>query len=683
MTLYTQSQPQKQILTEENARLRKEIAALQERLRIVQLREQHYRKLAEQNCDILSVHDSDSRVDYVTPAGADLLGYRPEELIGQNALQFVHPDDRIEIEAKGIPPKNLTEYTTRYRIRHKDGHFIAVETKTLVMFDSKGMPDELVCRTNALPHETQPEQKSFDRRIGALLNALPDKLAILDAQTGRYLYLNTAFQQMLGYTHADYTAWQALPAAERDLRLLHPAESALHLECQQRLEALQEGEVYETQYQVRHLHDAWKQVQHHFTMLNFTMLNRATDDSPAYILDVAQELAPHPPVDEIQDTTGFHSAGLPHNQQTEAWLKQSQTRLLSIIEHLPIMVLAFDAEGKILAWNGGAVAISGFQAEEVIGKMTTSEILLVEVETRKQWCVKWQETGGDLRNIHMRFPTKFGDRRDILWTTLSPRFPIEGWPHWGVAIDITEQQRVEHELRKSRDELEHRVQERTSDLTAFAHSTAHDLKAPLATTKGYVDLLLGKYGSVGVEESKIFLREIETSIDDMITLINAMLLFATLDHSEVPLTCLNMGLVLRNVLKRLEFQIRDSDATLETPDMWPNVVSYAPWIEEVWTNYLTNAIKYGGTPPYLRFGADTLGDGRCRFWIHDNGQGIPEDKLKQLFKPFTRMDLSHKDGHGLGLSIVQHMIEKLGGQVGVESTPGEGSTFYFILPIQS
>ncbi len=111
-------------------------------------------------------------------------------------------------------------------------------------------------------------------------------------------------------------------------------------------------------------------------------------------------------------------------------------------------------------------------------------------------------------------------------------------------------------------------------------------------------------------------------------------------------------------------------------------LGYAPWVEEVWVNYLSNAIKYGGRggePPRMELGAEAQADGMIRFWVHDNGAGITPEDQARLFTPFTRLDQVRAAGHGLGLSIVRRIADKLGGHVSVDSQIGEGSTFSFTL----
>lgn len=103
---------------------------------------------------------------------------------------------------------------------------------------------------------------------------------------------------------------------------------------------------------------------------------------------------------------------------------------------------------------------------------------------------------------------------------------------------------------------------------------------------------------------------------------------------------------------------------------------------QVWTNYLSNGLKYGGDSPLLELGAEKLADGMVRYWVQDYGNGLTEEARKTLFIEFSRLDEVRVEGQGLGLSIVRRIVEKLGGQVGVESEDisGKGSLFYFMLP---
>jgi signal transduction histidine kinase len=126
--------------------------------------------------------------------------------------------------------------------------------------------------------------------------------------------------------------------------------------------------------------------------------------------------------------------------------------------------------------------------------------------------------------------------------------------------------------------------------------------------------------------------------------------------------------------------IEQSQVQISEPDGWPAAVGYAPWVEEMWANYLSNAIKYGGQPPRVELGCDLRPDHKVRFWVRDHGSGLTPEEQVQLFSPFTRLSKVNIEGHGLGLSIVQRIAERLAGEVGVESQPGQGSLFFFTLP---
>jgi two-component system sensor histidine kinase/response regulator len=165
-------------------------------------------------------------------------------------------------------------------------------------------------------------------------------------------------------------------------------------------------------------------------------------------------------------------------------------------------------------------------------------------------------------------------------------------------------------------------------------------------------------------------------------------------RTEVVTEPLDMAGIVAEARLRLVHLIGDTqaDIILQDASAWPVARGYGPWVEEVWVNYLSNALKYGGQPPRVELGADPLSipltsggeEGRVmvRFWVRDNGQGVTPEDQARLFTPFTRLDQARAKGHGLGLSIVRRIVEKLGGQVGVESdgVPGQGSTFFFTLP---
>ncbi|MFC1848894.1 ATP-binding protein [candidate division CSSED10-310 bacterium] len=222
-----------------------------------------------------------------------------------------------------------------------------------------------------------------------------------------------------------------------------------------------------------------------------------------------------------------------------------------------------------------------------------------------------------------------------------------------------------------------------AELDSFAHTVAHDLKNPLTALIGYSDFLKKSHTRIPPAEVGNALSMIARNGRKMTNIIEELLLLSLIRKKEdIDLNPLNMSAIVSEVQVRLSDMITKHQTRIIEPETWPQVWGYSPWIEEVWVNYISNAIKYGGQPPLVTLGAGTETSDLVRFWVRDNGSGIPVEQQERLFTPFERLDQVDIKGHGLGLSIVRRIIEKLGGQVGVESVevPGQGSTFFFTLP---
>jgi two-component system, sensor histidine kinase and response regulator len=224
------------------------------------------------------------------------------------------------------------------------------------------------------------------------------------------------------------------------------------------------------------------------------------------------------------------------------------------------------------------------------------------------------------------------------------------------------------------------LQASNNELNAFAHTVAHDLKNPLATIMLTADITERYLKQGNVEKSCHTLSALRNGVHKLDNIIDELLLLSSVRKETVVKSPLIMDRIVAQALLRLQRMNEQFAVTVDAPASWPRALGYAPWVEEVWVNYLSNGIKYGGAPPALVLGADNLPNGRVCFWVQDNGPGIEAAKLDNLFVEFTRLEQTRAQGHGLGLSIVKRIVEKLDGEVGVASTPGEGSRFYFVLP---
>jgi PAS domain S-box-containing protein len=322
-------------------------------------------------------------------------------------------------------------------------------------------------------------------------------------------------------------------------------------------------------------------------------------------------------------------------------------------------VLVLDTQGRIVDANPAMLQLLQRPAREVIGQQV-GQVLRGQADLIERYRDKPEVhdevtigTGSAQRCFDLRISPLHGRREQLTGRVV-------------VLRDITER-------RREAEERERLIQE----LDAFAHTVAHDLKTPLGAVIGYAELL--QLSDLTEAQRQQYQRVIAWTGDKMANIIDELLLLAGMHKEQAWIERLDMKRIVDEALRRLAFMREEYQARVTQPASWPPALGYAPWIEEVWVNYLSNAIKYGGRPPRVELGADTLPDGTPRFWVRDNGPGIAAEDQTRLFVSFTQIDRVRAQGQGLGLSIVRRIVERLGGEVGVESEPGRGSLFYFTL----
>jgi len=242
-----------------------------------------------------------------------------------------------------------------------------------------------------------------------------------------------------------------------------------------------------------------------------------------------------------------------------------------------------------------------------------------------------------------------------------------------------ERHRLVTELSQKASELE----VRNAALDAFSHTMAHQIRGPLSQIIGFTEYAESTFSDELTEDLRHILQRILQSGLKMNNMLSEILLLASVRSlSDVELFPLEMSRIVAEVRKRLRLQIDKYQAELIVPTSWPTALGHASWVEEVWVNYITNGLKYGGNPPKLKLGGKRTNN-MIHFWVQDNGQGIAPDDKSRLFKPHSRLYEHRVKGEGLGLSIVLRIIHRLGGEVGVESKVNEGSIFWFSLPAAS
>ena len=366
---------------------------------------------------------------------------------------------------------------------------------------------------------------------------------------------------------------------------------------------------------------------------------------------------------------------------TEQRQNEEQIRLLSrAVEASPVSIVMTDLSGQIIYVNPKFSETTGFSLEEVRG--LNPRILQSGKTPPETHADMWQTimTGqvwsGEF--INMRRDGSLYLETAVISPILDP--DTDQITHFiAVKEDITERRQAEEALHRLNQELK----ERNADLDAFAYTVAHDLKSPMALLIGYSELLLDSGSNLPPEQLRNSLKAIVNSTHKANRIIESLLLLSRVQRQEVIAGPVNMGAIVQEALSRLAPEIKASNAEVALPETgeWPTVLGDEAWLEQIWVNYLSNALKYGGQPPKIRIRATWQSDGYARFVCCDNGPGLTPTQQAQIFLPFERLGNNQIAGHGLGLSIVRRIVEKLGGEAGVESQVGQGSEFYFTLPV--
>jgi PAS domain S-box-containing protein len=369
-------------------------------------------------------------------------------------------------------------------------------------------------------------------------------------------------------------------------------------------------------------------------------------------------------------------------------------RLAAIVEFSDDAIISKDLNGVISSWNKGAERIFGYLPHEVIGKPVTIMIPPDRLDEEAVILARLR------RGEHIDHYETIRRRKDgtpvEISLCISPINDDSGKIVGAskIARDITESKEIERALQDAReqlaranDDLEGRIDERTSSLREaishlqeFSYSVSHDLRAPVRAMQGYAKILREDYGDRLDETGKEYLDRIIRGGARMDRLVQDILTYTGLSRREIQLQPVSLDQLVHDTVQQFP-EMQPPHAEIVIQGKLPSVMAHEASLSQAISNLLNNAVKFvaPGTRPRVRIRAERR-DGQVRLWVEDNGIGIQPKHQHRLFGMFERVH-PHAiyEGTGIGLAIVRRAAERMGGSAGVESDGFTGSSFWIQL----
>jgi PAS domain S-box-containing protein len=342
-------------------------------------------------------------------------------------------------------------------------------------------------------------------------------------------------------------------------------------------------------------------------------------------------------------------------------------------------IFMLDAGGHVRTWNPGAEKLKGYTETEIVGRHFS---LFYPPEDREQKLPgrALEIAARKGRFVHEGWRVRKDGTRfwaDVLITALRNQYgTLVGFAK--ITRDLTERREAEQELRRTAEEL----RRANAELDAFASLAAHDLVEPLHTIAGMAELVAHRYGPQLGDDGRLLLGEITGGARRMDARIDALLRYARAGRGEIRRVPVRLSTAVAEAVSGLHGLVRERDARIVFDEAMPVVLADPALLDSVLQNFLSNAIKFTeGPAPRVDVTAEPAQAGVVRISIRDRGVGIAPEHRDRIFAAFKRLHSADEvPGTGIGLALCERLVRRQGGELGVDSTPGAGSRFWFTLP---
>jgi PAS domain S-box-containing protein len=643
----------------------------------------------------IGIYDPQGRQIRVNHKMCEMLGYSEAELA---QIDPTHPDDKEEglrlfrelIEGK------RESYQREKRYIRKDGTIIWADLTAAVVRDRQGKARYIVIMVQDITERKQIEQalKESEERFKQTVENAPDPILIY--QGTKWIYANPAATGLLGYSLDELLSMNFWD-------LVHPD---MKEQVRERGLARLRGEPIPPRYEVKIVTKSGEERWVNYTTTLFelegkpavlvlahdiTDLKRMQEELIQYakrlelLRAIDRSILESKPVEEIVGTAFSYIRQLMPCKRVSVILTNWEKMEVEFLVEDPVAGESFKSAVRF--------SLKGFI--EIITLLQQGEpIYIPDVsswgELPSIFQAIWDPTIRSIISVPMRVNGNLIGTLNIG----SEQANAFSKQHIDAAMEIAHQlavaflqAKLKEEVKLYTEHLEQMVAERTkeleeanADMEHFVATLAHDFRAPLMTIHGFAQALLEDYGDRLDETGKDFLQRIVNSCDRLSQLITELRTLVRVRRGEMPLRPISLEQIVRFVLEQLAALIEERGARIQVLCPLPKVMAQEGALVQVLQNLVSNAIKFVPFDriPEVKIWAEERGEW-IRFWVEDNGIGVPPEDRERIFRPFERLTRIERSGVGLGLAIVKVAIERMNGRVGVESEVGVGSKFWFEL----
>ena len=628
-----------------------------------------YRLISENAADVIWVLDPMAgRFTYVSPSVEKLRGYTPAEVMNQPVAQSLTPES-LRLVQEGVAVNLPTfiargtgteSFTNEVDQPCKDGSIVQTEVTTTYLFNEQGQV-EIVGVSRDITDRKRAERalRESEERLRAFIDNAESLVWIKDLD-GRFLVVNPYTEDVLGLPKEQIIG--------RTVHALFPKQYADIFASNDR-QVLDLGKPLEFE-EVSLLPDG----QHTYLSVKFPLCDAT---GQIYALGAI-----------CTDITGRKQAEEELNRlnaELEQRVARRTAELSDLYNNAPCGYHSLDNEGVIVRINNTELAWLGYTREEVVGKMTATDLFTPASLEAFKHNFPLLKARGWIENLELEMIRRDGSILPVLLNATAirgagGRFLFSR----STMINYTERKQAEMALRQSQAQL----QVANKELEAFAYSVSHDLRAPLRGIDGWSLALLEDYYDQLDETARQYLDRVRAEAQRMGRLIDDLLLLSRASRAEMHKNRVDLSHLAHIVVGRLRDMEPDRQVQIV---IQPGLVASGDitLLEAVLTNLLGNAFKFssGCAEAQIEFGCllpdkDAIkAEGRPNiYFVRDNGAGFDMAYAARLFGAFQRLHkTSEFPGTGIGRAICQHITHRHGGQVWAEAEVGRGATFYFTL----